>query len=69
MSISARVVRGPGERARVAHVDVPAELRGPAELDRAHGGPLRRREHMRLAVDLAVAAEDVRDLDARPPLP
>jgi hypothetical protein len=69
VSISAGVVRGPGERAPVADVDVPAELRGPADLDRAHRGPLRRREHMRLAVDLAVAAENVRNLDTRPPPP
>jgi hypothetical protein len=42
VSISAGVVGGPGERTRAGDVHVPAELRGPADLDRAHGRLLRR---------------------------
>jgi hypothetical protein len=67
VAISARVVGGPGERARVADVDMAAEELGPADLDRAHGGPLLGQDHVRLAIALAVGAEDVRDLETWPP--
>ena len=46
---------------------MPAEKLGPAGLDVAHDSQKLRAERMILPIDLPVGAEDVRDLDRRPP--
>ena len=67
VAISARVVGGPRERAPVAQVHVSAEDLGSADFDGTHGRPLLRAEGVRLSINLADGAEDVRHLEARPP--
>ena len=66
--VAAGVVGRPGQAAGVAYVHVAAEDLCPADLDGPHGIALLRQERVLLAVHLAVGAEDVRDLQARPAL-
>jgi hypothetical protein len=68
MPVAAGVVGGPRVTARIAHVEMPAKDGRPAGLDVAHGPALYRAECVALSISLAVGAEDVRDLEARPPL-
>jgi hypothetical protein len=67
--VAARVVRGSREPAPIADVHVSAEDGSPADLDGTHRRPLLGHQRVRLAIGLAVSAEDVRNLKARPPLP
>ena len=67
MAVAARIVGDANEAALGAALDMAAERRGPARLDRTHDAALGAAEvaGMRLAIGLAVAAEDVRHLQAR----
>ena len=48
---------------------MPAQSLGPAEFDGAHDLALLRCQGMRLSIGLAEFAENLRDLQARPPFP
>src|SRR4051794_18303101 len=65
MSIAARIIGDTNETALGAALDMAAERRGATRLDRAHDAPFGAAEvaGMRLAVRLAVAAEDIRHLE------
>ncbi len=66
--VAARVVGDLAVPAGVAHVEVPAQDRGPAGLDVMHDPAREVAEGMPMTIGLAVRAKDVRDLEARPPL-
>src|SRR4051794_20786033 len=65
MSIAARIIGDANETALGAALDMAAERRGAARLDRAHDAPFGAAEMagVYLAIRLAVAAEDIRYLE------
>jgi hypothetical protein len=64
MAVAAGIIGDTNEAAFRAALDMAAERRGPARLDRAHDATLgsTKMTGMGLAIRLAVAAEDVRHL-------
>ena len=65
MAIAARVIGDAAFAAVVARLDMAAERRGPANLDRAHDAPLDAAKPPRLVapIGVAMAAENLRRLE------